>query len=176
MHSPLSLASDTAVALAPLDVVVPRVPTTDNESAFRAALSAPLRLVGPTKDRALVEFVLPDGFLTVAFDTSADVPRVQVTFDPMGWDRLAVRFLRGMAAAAKANPKNVQRSLRQFAKLMDKLTDAPTGNGKIDGPRKVVIDRTMEQMAPGLRDELTRRVRDLCRTLSQNAPPQPTAP
>lgn len=158
MKTLFNLNSDTTLAYAPLHIVLPYdAPEGDRFVAFQNFLRSPLALLTPTKK--VQNFDVMDSLLSnIELNTSGDRPVLVVEFSEKGWDRLAYVFLKDMAAQVKSNPKSMPRSYRSYANLMSKLTEEPTGNGKVDASRKVVIDRTIQQLTDGVRAEITRRV------------------
>ena len=154
----ISLSSDISFATQPLHVVVPYdIPRDQDKKRFDAAMNAPLTLVAPTKEA--VPFEIPDGLFSISFEQSGERPVAQVQWTSEGWDRLSYLYLTHMAKQVKTNPKSVPRSLRMFAKLMDKLPERPTGNGAVDTSRRIVIERNIEQIGPAVRAEVERRIK-----------------
>lgn len=157
MASTFSLASDTSLAYSPLHIVVPF--EVEDDATFDSickALKQPLPLLTPAKK--LKPFDIEHVMEKITLNKDGDVPVIEILFSVEGWDQLAYRFLKDMAHEVKTNPKGMPRSYRSYANLMQKLTQHPTGNGKNDNARKVVIDRAVEQLAEGLRDQLVSRV------------------
>lgn len=152
----IKLASNTQLAYSDLPVVLPSLPSNEALEKMLNDIKKPLVLMTPTKKTESFE-VLQDVISSADLDTSGDVPVLRFSFSEQGWDRLAYLFLTAMAQQVKKNPKSVPRSYRTYANLMNKLTEHPTGNGKVDESRKVVIDRAIEQLALGVRNEITRR-------------------
>ena len=85
---------------------------------------------------------------------------VSLSFTEEGWDEFSYSFLQTMASEVQKKPKNFARSYRVYANLMRKLTPKPIGSGKNDVPRKIVIDKTTEQMAPMIREILSDRIKN----------------
>ena len=166
MAQTFSLASDTSLAYSPLHVVVPFGVEAFGVEAFDVeggtwekmlqTLHKPLDLLTPAKK--IKPFDIAQVLESVVLNKDGDVPVIEIKFSVQGWDGLAYRFLKDMAREVKTNPKGMPRSYRAYANMMHKLTEHPTGNGKADNARKIVIDRAVEQLAQGLRDELTRRI------------------
>lgn len=152
-----SFKSDLSEALETTRIVLPYSLPNDT-NAFVALLKGPLQLTIPTKDKKLQNFELPDSLFSVEFDTSGDRPVAILSWSEQGWDLLSYRYLTHMAREVKRNPKSVARSYRTFANLMDKLTEEPTGDGKIDQPRKIVLDRNTQTIAPNVKDIVASRI------------------
>lgn len=158
MSNPFKFSSDTTSVVAPLRVVVPyQAPTSDEQKALEEHVKQPLELVTMTKKSQ--EFALPENLFSLSFDTSGDRPVAVVEWSNEGWDALAYRFLTSMAVQVKKDPKSVPRSVRMFAGLMDKLTEKPVGKAAVDTPRKIVIDRAIEQFGPSVRESIAARLR-----------------
>ena len=152
-----NMASNTGTAYSDLVIILPyAAPSASDMERLENTLKTPLTLMTPTKKTEDFD-VLQDVISGIQLDSSGDRPLLRISFSEKGWDRLAYLFLKNMAKQVKSNPKSMPRSYRSYANLMDKLTEHPTGNGKVDESRKVVIDRAVEQLTGGLRDELTRR-------------------
>ena len=158
MTSSFKLASNVSLAYSPLAVVLPfDAPTGEAWDTLVRNVNRPLTLATPTKQSIDVD-VMAELVPSLVLNAEGDRPVITAQFSEDGWDRLAYLFLTSMANQVKKNPKSVPRSYRTYANLMDKLTERPTGNGKIDGSRKVVIDRAIEQLTIGVREEIKKRI------------------
>ena len=157
MSTSFNFSSNITHIVEPLRVVVPYdVPTDDQKKNLEEYLNKPFELVSFTKKTE--EFAVPNNFFTLSFDQTGERPVAVVDFSDEGWDNMAYIFLTNMAKQVKKDPKSVPRSLRMFAGLMDKLTEKPVGRAVIDTPRKIVIDRAIEQFGPTVRDVFTSRL------------------
>lgn len=153
------LSSNTALAYSDLQIVLPFAATQEDVPSLLRDIQKPIALMTPTKkteDFDILLDLIREAIIISGEDGAR--PVLTLSFSEQGWDRLAYLFLKNMAAQVKSNPKAMPRSYRSYANLMDKLTEHPTGNGKVDNSRKVVIDRAIEQLAEGVRSELMRRV------------------
>ena len=152
-----NLSSSTKLAYSDLAIVLPyAAPEGEKLEQLISAIKKPLTSMTPTKKTEDFD-VMGDLLSDTQFDTTGDRPILRLSFSEKGWDRLAYLFLKNMAAQVQSNPKSMPRSYRSYANIMKKLTEQPTGNGKVDESRKVVIDRTIEQLSVGVREELSRR-------------------
>lgn len=153
-----TFSSDLTLARSPLSRVLSGAqPTSDEIERLRAALAEPINVAMPTKEVKAMD-AMGEGFVSMTVDASGDRPVLLIGFSDAGWDRLAYLWLTGLADAVRATPKKVPKSMRLYANLMHKLTPAPTGDGKSDQARQIVIDKTMENLAPMVRAEVERRV------------------
>lgn len=163
----LTMSSDTTLAMSELRIVVPyklssdTIKKSEQIKSIESTAKEPLLLTTPTKDKRKELFEVPDNLFNMSFDESGDLMVVILNFNEPGWDKLSYDFLQGMAKAVKKDPKSIPRSMRMFANLMKKLTPEPTGSGKNDIPRKIVINQTIEQMAPPVRDILSDRLKTI---------------
>ena len=151
-----------STALSPLVQPIPyAVPTAAQQARLIQHLAEPLLLRTPTGNVA--PFVLPADFFTLTFQepaTADDRPTATLAFSADGWERLSYTYLTGMAQAAKKNPKAVPRSMRPFAKLMDRLPEHPTGTAAIDAGRRMILDKNTQAIQAPVRALLTQRLRD----------------
>lgn len=136
-------------------------PNAQQIQRLEAFLKQPVELMMITKK--LEKLSIPDHLFTLKVKTpqqEGDRPVAVLEFSEKGWDRLSYEYLQGMAQAARKDPKSVPRSMRPFAKLMNKLPEEPTGNGAVDKGRQVVIEKNIELIAPRLRDVFELRLRE----------------
>lgn len=149
-------------AMTPMAKPLPyATPTPEQAKRFEAFLKQPITLVNIAKKEEA--FDLPENLfnLTVsAPENEGDRPLATLTFDESGWDKLSYDYLQKMAASAKKDPKSVPRAMRPFAKLMARLPESPTGNTAVDNGRRVVIEKNIQAIAPGIRNVLEARLRD----------------
>ncbi len=153
------MTSDLTLAYSPLHIVIPQESISPTQiEELTKYLHKPLRLTTPTKEEK--DFDIMENLMELEVLTDGDRPVVVVNWTEEGWDRLAYLFLKNMAHQVKTTPKKMPRKMRTFANLMDKLTEKPTGNGKVDASRRIVIERTIEDLAPGVRNEVEARVKN----------------
>jgi len=135
-------------------------PTQDQVQRLELFLKQPLELMAMT--RKLEKFELPENLFSVSVqapEKEGDRPVAVLTFNEQGWDQMSYRYLQHMAESARKDPKSVSRSMRPFAKLMNKLPEHPTGNGAVDNGRRVVIEKNIQAISPAIRDILSQRLR-----------------
>ena len=157
MSNPFRFSSDLSETFSPLPIVLPvAAPQDEAMNRFMAHVNAPLVLATPTKE--LRPFDVMKELLDLSWNTDGDRPVVVVNWTKDGWDRLAYLWLKDMADQVKKTPKKVPRSMRQYANLMGKLTEHPTGT-RADESRTIVLNRAIEQLTPGVRNEVERRIR-----------------
>lgn len=156
-----NLSGILETASAPIAAPLPyETPTTEQVARLEAFLRQPLELMAMTKKVELFEMPTELFSLSVkAPEAEGDRPVATLTFSGEGWDRMSYFYLQHMAEAARKDPKSVPRSMRPFAKLMNKLPEHPTGNGAIDGGRRVVIEKNIEAISPAIRNILVQRLR-----------------
>lgn len=136
-------------------------PTDDQVKRLEEFLRQPFELMTITKKPEM--FAVPQNLFTLSIKAPAEEgarPVAVLNFNAEGWDRLSYEYLQGMAKAARKDPKSIPRSMRPFAKLMDRLPESPTGNNAVDSGRRVVIEKNIEAIAPGIRNILEMRLRE----------------
>lgn len=157
MSNAFNFSSNVAPVVETMRVVVPyNIPTPEQHTQLEKHLKSPIELTSLTKKVEM--FQVPDDLFCVEFEQSGERPVAIVHWNDEGWDNLAYNFLVGMASQVKKDPKSVPRSLRMFANLMGKLTEKPVGKALVDNPRKIVIERAIEQFGPSVRAVLTERL------------------
>jgi len=158
MSNAFSFSSNIAPVVEPLRVVVPySLPSAEEQTRLEAHLKQPMALTSLTKKTE--NFDIPSGLFDLKFEQTGELPVAVVEWNDEGWDLLAYRFLISMAQQVKKDPKSVPRSLRMFANLMGKLTEKPVGKAVVDTPRRIVIERAIEQFGPTVRTVITERLR-----------------
>lgn len=157
MSNAFNFSSNIAPVVETMRVVVPyTIPTPEQHMQLEEHLKSPMALTSLTKKVEM--FQVPHDLFHVEFEQSGERPVAVVHWSDEGWDNLAYKFLVGLAAQVKKDPKSVPRSLRMFANLMNKLTEKPVGKALIDNPRKIVIERAIEQFGPSVRAVVTERL------------------
>lgn len=156
-----NLSGILETANAPIVAPLPyETPNTEQVARLEAFLRQPLELMAMTKKVELFEMPAELFSLNVkAPEVQGDRPVATITFSDDGWDQMSYRYLQHMAEAARKDPKSVPRSMRPFAKLMNKLPERPTGNGAVDSGRRVVIEKNIQAISPAIRDILVQRLR-----------------
>lgn len=156
-----NLSGIVEAANTPISTPLPyQAPTTEQVTRLEAFLRQPLELMAMTKK--VESFEMPAELFSLevkAPEAEGDRPLATLTFSEDGWDQMSYRYLQHMADAARKDPKSVPRSMRPFAKLMNKLPERPTGNGAVDSGRRVVIEKNIQAIAPAIRDILLQRLR-----------------
>lgn len=135
-------------------------PTQEQAKRLEAYLRQPVELMAATKKMEI--FPLPENLFSLSIKEPQEEggrPVAVLDFTQEGWDKMSYDYLQGMAKALKTDPKSVPRSMRPFAKLMNRLPETPTGNNAVDSGRRVVIEKNIEAIAPGLRAILDARLR-----------------
>ena len=135
-------------------------PNQEQAQQLELYLKQPVELMAATKKMEL--FPIPENLFSLSINepqAEGDRPVAVLNFTAEGWDKMSYDYLQGMAKSLKADPKSVPRSIRPFAKLMNRLPETPTGNTAVDSGRRVVIEKNIDAIAPGLRAILDARLR-----------------
>lgn len=158
MSNAFSFKSNTSGVLETMKIVVPKAYVGEEKEKLEKFLKEPLKLMSFAKK--IEEYQVPENLFDLSYDTSGDLPVAIITWSEAGWDRMSYNFLKALGHQVKTNPKSVPRSIRMFGGLMDRLTDAPIGKEAVDKPRKIVIDRAIEQFGPTVRQIIEDRLKD----------------
>jgi len=147
------------LAKSPIKKPVAGTPPTKAElDSLNDLLSMPLSVSLGTKDGKTFD-ASTEGFISVTSTQDGVLTLMEFNFSLEVWESIAFQWLAGVANAVKANPKSVSKQMRMFSTLISqKLPEKPTGDPKIDNPRQIVINKTIEQIAPGIRTEMERRI------------------
>lgn len=167
----LNFSSETSLLLEPIRKPI-LLKKDDIDSNFiqhlHTKLTQNIDLV--TLSKTTKEFQLPENFIEIRItnnqkndnekDKQENFPVIELVFSEEKWEELAYVFLKDLGKQVETNPKSVPRSLRLFGSLMNKLTNKPMGVSKIDIPRKIVLNKAMEQFGPYVRTLLETRLNE----------------